>query len=297
MNAQSTPFSFEQSILNSGVDLSHFEKSAPFKTAEEIRRDWLLERIGKFTASEFHRLITAPTKKELPVGAITYVQEKVTEELTEFLDDSFISTDMQWGLDHELDAIAAFEQRKGLKVSHTGNQQSFISLGEHVGGTPDGLIGKHSGAEIKCPKSSTHFQYLSITNQEDLKNTCPNYYWQIQGLLYITKRKHWYFITYDPRFKDKEQQLHFIEVKPNAEDQKFLAGRLAMAIEYKSYLLLKMREKFSPLINQATVLKILKIGRTKLWKLRKTDKFPNPVQANPLLWKLTDIESYTIKKH
>ncbi len=79
MDAQSIN-SFEQSILNSSADLSHFEKSAPLKTAEEIRRDWLLERIGKFTASEFHRLTTAPTKKELPVGAITYVQEKVTEE-------------------------------------------------------------------------------------------------------------------------------------------------------------------------------------------------------------------------
>jgi len=296
MNAQSL-ISFEQSILNGGVDLAVFEKSAPLKTVEEIRRDWLLERIGKFTASEFYRLVTFPKKTELQPGAITYVSEKAAELLTEFTDDGFTSWDMQWGKDHELGAVAAFEKRTGLKVTHTGNNQKFITLGEHIGGTPDGLIGKRSGAEIKCPKSATHLQYLCIQNQEDLKNTCPNYYWQIQGLLHITKRKIWYFISYDPRFKDKQQQLHFIEVKPNAEDQKFLVERLAMAIEYKSYLLIKMREKFSPIINQEAVLKILKIGRTKLWNLRKTNKFPKPIQANPLLWKLTDIESYTIKKH
>jgi len=296
MNAQDIS-RFEQSILNGGADLSVFDKSAPFKTAEEIRRDWLLERIGKFTASEFHKLTTAPTKKELPVGAITFTGEKVVEMLTEFLDEGFVTKDMQWGIDHELEAIEEFERRTNFKVYKTGINQELITLGKSIGGTPDGLIGKDSGIEVKCPKSSTHFQYLSITNQEDLKKTSPNYYWQIQGLLYITKRTSWYFITYDPRFKDKEQQLHFIEVKPNAEDQKFLVERLAMAIEYKSYLLIKMREKFSPIINQEAVLKILKIGRTKLWNLRKTDKFPKPIQANPLLWKLTDIESYTIKKH
>jgi len=296
MDAQSIN-GFEQSILNGGVDLADFEKSAPLKTAEETRRDWLLERIGKFTASEFYRLVTFPKKTELQPGAITYVSEKVAELLTEFTDDGFTSWDMQWGKDHELEAVTEFEQRTGLNVTLTGNDQKFITLGENIGGTPDGLIGKNSGTEIKCPKSATHFQYLSITNQEDLKKTSPNYYWQIQGLLYITKRTSWYFITYDPRFKDKEQQLHFIEVKPNAEDQKFLAERLAMAIEYKSYLLIKIKDKFSPIINQATVLKILRIGRTKLWTLRKSETFPKPVQAKPLLWKLTDIESYTIKKH
>lgn len=297
MNAQSKPFSFEQSILKGGADLAGFEKSVPFKTTEEIRHDWLLERIGKFTASEFYRLVTYQKKSELPAGAITYATEKVVDLLTEFFDDDFISWDMQWGMDHELDAVTEFEKRTGLKITHTGKDQEFIQIGQYIGGTPDGLIGKNSGAEIKCPKSTTHFKYLNINNQVDLKENCPNYYWQIQGLLYITGRKFWYFISYDPRYKNKNQQLHFIQIKPNLVDQVFLYERLAMAIDYRDYLLLKMQMNFSDTVKHAEVLNILKVGRTKLLKLRKTELFPNPIKKNPLLWRLIDIENYVIKRH
>jgi len=124
-----------------------------------------------------------------------------------------------------------------------------------------------------------------------------DYYWQIQGLLYITGRKSWYFISYDPRFKSKEQRLHFIQVKPDQDDQKLLTQRLKMAVDYRDFLLLKIESKFSQHITQTEVLKILKIGRTKLWNLRQTETFPKPIKANPLLWKLSDIESYTRKKH
>jgi len=296
MNAQDLN-GFEQSILNSGADLSGFDKSAPIKTAEEIRRDWLLERIGKFTASQFYKLTTAPTKKELPVGAITFTGEKVVELLTEFLDDRFVSKDMQWGIDHELEAIEEFKKRTGLKVYATGTEQELLKQSNAVGGTPDGLINKDSGIEVKCPKSTTHFKYLNIANQEELKEVCPDYYWQIQGLLQITGRKIWYFISYDPRFKNEKQRLHFIKVKPNKEDQKFLAERLALAVFYRDYLLEKVNMNFSEHIDQVKVLKLLKVGRTKLLKLRKSKDFPDPIKKKPLLWRSVDIESYAIKKH
>jgi len=296
MNAQDLN-GFEQSILNSGADLSGFDKSVPLKTAEEIRRDWLLERIGKFTASEFYKLTTAPTKKELPVGAITFTGEKVVEMLTEFLEERFVTKDMQWGIDHELEAIEEFEKRTNFKVDKTGINQELITLGKNIGGTPDGLIGKDSGIEVKCPKSTTHFKYLNVANQEDLKNVCADYYWQIQGVLYITGRKSWYFISYDPRFKNKAQQLQFIEVKPDKEDQKFLKDRLTLAVFYRDYLLEKVNMNFSEHIDQVKVLKLLKVGRTKLLKLRKSADFPAPIKKKPLLWRSVDIESYAIKKH
>jgi len=293
MNAQSTNINgFEQSILNSGVDLSGFEKSTPLKTVEETRRDWLLERVGKFTASEFYKLVTYPQKTALSKGAITYVTEKSVELLTDFFDDSFISWDMKWGMDNELDAVAEFKSITGLKITHTGINQEFITVGKNIGGTPDGLIGRNLGVEIKCPKSTTHFKYLSIRTQEDLKEECPNYYWQIQGLLFITGRKNWYFISYDPRFKNKKQQLHFVQIKPNLADQVFLYERLEMAIAYRDYLLLKMKINFSDTVNHADVLKIIKVGRTTLLKLRKSELFPKPIKKNPLIWNLVDIELY-----
>jgi len=296
MNAQGLN-SFEQSIINGGVDLSGFNKSTPIKTAEEIRRDWLLERIGKFTASEFYKLVTYPQKKELSKGAITYITEKTVELLTVFDGDGFVSWDMRWGIDNELGAVKEFEKSTGIKITHTGTNQEFITIGNNIGGTPDGLIGKREGAEIKCPKSTTHFTYLGIQTQEDLKEECANYYWQIQGLLFITGRKSWYFISYDPRYKNEKQRLHFIKVKPNLADQVFLYERLEMAISYRDYLLLKMKINFSATVNHVEVLKILKVGQTKLLKLRKSELFPKPIKKNPLIWNLADIELYLTKKH
>jgi len=292
MNAQNLN-GFEQSILNSGVDLAGFKKSAPLKTAEDIRRDWLLERIGKFTASEFYKLVTYPKKSELPAGAITYCTEKAAETLTEFLDDRFVSAEMQWGIDHELEAIAAFKKKTGFKILNTGTNQKFLTLGDSIGGTPDGVINKVSGIEVKCPNSTTHLKYLGIKNTEHLKKICANYYWQVQGMMYITGCSHWYFISYDPRYKLKEHQLHILKIEKHQTDQEFLIERLGLAINYRNDLL----RELSPDISQIEVLALLKISRTKLWNLRKTETFPKPVQANPLRWKLSEIESYTKKKH
>jgi len=295
---------FEQSILQNTLQLNTLERETPLKTLEEINREWMLERLGKFTASEFHRLTTAPTKKELPVGAITYATEKAVELLTEYLDDHYTSKDMQWGLDHELDAITAFEQRTGLIAYQTGSKQKLMLQADNsdhetasVGGTPDGLIADNAGIEIKCPKSTTHFKYLSIKNQEDLKANCANYYWQIQGLLSITGRQHWYFVSYDPRYQHQNQQLHFIKVIPDKDDQHFLAKRLAQAIAYRDHILIQAKGENSPLINLQQVQQHLHTNPHHLGKLRKENTFPEPIKKRPLLWREVDISTYAMTRH
>ncbi len=294
MNAQDIE-NLEQSILLGGADLSKLRKSAPLKTAEDIRRDWLLERIGKFTASEFHRLTTAPTKDVLPVGAITYATEKVVEVLTEFIDDGgYVSDAMQWGIDNEVKAIAEFEKRTGFAVTRTGTRQEFIAMGDSIGGTPDGLIGNQSGVEVKCPKSVTHFKYLAINNGDDLKRIAQEYYWQVQGLMMLAGCSHWYFISYDPRYKKDSDKLHSVLINANEEDQEFLIKRLKQAMELKGELLASRGADSRATLSQASTLKLLKIGRTKLWKLRKENKFPEPINQNPLEWRLSDIEEFAI---
>jgi len=242
MNAQTSPindFDFESDIANVGFDLSSLQKAEPLKTAEEIKQEWLSQRRGKFTASEFHRLMTCLTKSNLPVGAMTYATEKAVELLTAdpLPNTNFVSRDMQWGLDHELDAIAAFEQKTGLAVSHTGVNQSLIMKGDSIGGTPDGLINQNSAVEIKCPNSTTHLKYFGIRSAETLKTIAPNYYWQIQGLLHITGRDHWYFISYDPRYTDVNLRLYWVKILPNEQDIDLLSQRLQMGIEYRDEIL------------------------------------------------------------
>jgi hypothetical protein len=293
MEAQSLA-DFEQSILSGGGNLSEMTKAAPLKTSEEIRAEWLQERLGKFTASEFHRLVTCPNKAELPKGAVTYCTEKAVECLTEFLDDGYISPAMQWGIDHEIEAIEKFTERTGLNIAKTGINQEFIKLGTHVGGSPDGLVGISSGVEVKCPSSLTHFKYMRIKNAEDLKAEKPEYYWQIQGLMMITASRDWWFISYDPRYKRKEHQLHYIKINIVDEDINFLCERIRLAIELKNKLLEGFVEENDKKLTHSEVMNILGIKRTKLFGLRKAGKFPAPFSDVPLLWKAGDIENYAL---
>ena len=131
---------------------------------------WLKERWGKFTASEIHRLMTSGKAKDsLSVGAMTYIREKVAEQLSEFSRAEFSNAAMDWGREHELEAIQAFESLTEIRVNQTGeNQQFILSECGHWGGTPDGITFE-SGVEVKCPESKTHLIYLSVTDAETLK--------------------------------------------------------------------------------------------------------------------------------
>ena len=204
------------------------------REAQAREREWLAQRLGKFTASQFSKLTTCPNKDELPAGAITYVMEKVVEIATDFEpEQGFTSAAIQWGKDHELEAIERFEDAFNYKVDFTGENQAFIDYPElRAGATPDGLIGNNAGVEVKCPNSSTHLKYMAIKCENSLKQIAPEYHWQIQGQLMITGRDRFYFVSYDPRFKDFDLQLHIAIIEPVADDIEFLKQRLSMAHDY-----------------------------------------------------------------
>lgn len=216
--------------------LAAAETAAPIKTEEQRHAEWLEQRWGKFTASEFHRLMTYENKLEtLPKGGWTYATEKAVECLTECRPDAYVSPDMQWGIDHEAEAVALFESCMGVTVKSHGKDQEFIRYGDHSGGTPDGLIQKTglfdaAGIEVKCPKSKTHVEYLLIQDSADLKEAAPEYYWQCQGLMMITGHSRWFFISYDPRFKAESLRLHFAIIEKSDTDIEKLQMRLDMAI-------------------------------------------------------------------
>lgn len=230
---------FEQALLSNFVDLASLKKADPIKTTEERRAEWLLQRRGKFTASEFHRLMAFPNLGELPAGAKTYAKEKAVEMIANMDEsDKYISVDMQWGIDHEVEAIQRFAEITGKSAEKTGDFQDVMSLGNDISCTPDGLIlGEKCGIEVKCPKSKTHFEYCLIKSAQDLKAIAPEYYWQVMGSMHISGYDSWYFISYDPRYKKPEHQLHYLRVDRNEKDIEFLGIRLLMAIVYRNMLL------------------------------------------------------------
>ena len=209
-------------------------KNLDFDSIETLKNDeelWLEEKKGKLSASEFHRLMGYEDKPEFPAGAETYVIEKVMELVTEGGGKRSIGSMPQiiWGKKYENEANLKFQEATGLTVEFYGSNQKFIKITEHKGLTPDGLIGNDGGCETKCPDSTTHYHYLRNLNQETLKKLYNEVYWQIQGSMLLTGRNFWYFISYDPRYKNESKRLYYFKVERNEDDIEKLKRRLFMA--------------------------------------------------------------------
>ena len=128
-------------------------------------------------------------------------------------------------------------KKTGKVVFNYGDDQEFIKASPTVGATPDGLIAEDEGLEVKCPDSKTHYERLRFLNAENFKEKEKQYYWQIQGCMYVTGRKRWYFVDYDPRFKNEEKRLLIIVIERNEEDITKLKRKLFLANkEYKEQL-------------------------------------------------------------
>jgi len=91
---------------------------------------------------------------------------------------------------------------------------------DFVSGTPDGLIGDDAIIEVKCP-------YNPVNHLANLREGAQikDYYWQIQGYLWLTGRAVCWFVSYDPRFPEATR-LAVHKVERNQEDIDRLAERV-----------------------------------------------------------------------
>lgn len=156
--------------------------------------EWHADRCGSVTASKFGDVI-AIGKTGKPLKARDdYLMRLVTERLTGQPTESVDSYAMAWGRDAEPFARAAFEAETGLIVV----ESPFVKHPtiEWVGCSPDGLIGKDSGYESKCPKNSAvHLQTIRDGMPEEHKA-------QVQGCMWVTGRSTWEFVSFDPRMPE-----------------------------------------------------------------------------------------------
>lgn len=201
---------------------------------ESKTQQWLQKRRGRFTASEFHRLMGYRSKPDFPKGAETYAMEKAVEALTTE-SDYFSNAAMEHGNAHEVEAVEYFMEVTGLTVEKYGNDQEFVELGDDVGCTPDGRIGINGGYEGKAPNSKTHFFYLTnVKNAADLEKHCSNYFWQVVGSMYVTGADFWYWVSYDPRFKKPEHRMHIVKIERDEKAIEDLKRRLRQGIRYRN---------------------------------------------------------------
>lgn len=162
--------------------------------------DWFADRVGKVTASRVKDLNAKPTKgKALNALGLTILAERLTGVQKEI----FTNQAMQWGIDNEPHAIAAYENETGNFVIGTGLiDHPFIEM---FGASPDGLVGEDGQIEVKCPDTTTHLNTILTRKVPD--EHIP----QITSQLSCTRREWCDFVSYDPRLK-AELQIIVIRV-------------------------------------------------------------------------------------
>jgi putative phage-type endonuclease len=117
--------------------------------------EWFAIRAGKVTASRVADVI-AKTKTGYSASRKNYMDELVKERFG-VMPEPFTNAAMQWGTEQEPFARMEYESRTGNMVLEVG----FVHHPtiEMAGASPDGVIGEGL-LEIKCPNTSTHFDYL-----------------------------------------------------------------------------------------------------------------------------------------
>ncbi len=154
---------------------------------------WKQARVGHVTASRIADLM-ARTKTGYSASRGTYLGQLVSERLTGMPHEGFTSPAMQWGLDTEAEAVAAYSFFKNVDVL----PGSFVlhPAISWTGATPDGLVGSDGLVEVKCPNTSTHIETV-------LTDAIPGKYrQQMLWQMACTGREWCDLVSYDPRMPE-----------------------------------------------------------------------------------------------
>lgn len=189
---------------------------------EQGTPEWHEARCGKVTSSCFDKVLAKGRGSAESKTRKSYMMEVACERISGKVQDNFKSQWMERGNEIEDQARAQFTLETGKKVKQIG---FCLMDGDEIGSSTDGLIGDDELLEIKCPKHTTHLEYLLDSSK--LEKT---YKAQVQGELFVTERKKAYLVSYHPDFPEGkdcvilevERDEEFIE-NLQVELDKFLA--------------------------------------------------------------------------
>jgi len=197
------------------------------KTIEQGTEAWFNARAEKMTASNARAI------GNNGAGLKTYINNLMAETYSSAIKESYTNEDMERG--NELEALArtVYEIETGNEVEEVG----FIELDEFTGCSPDGLIGEDGGLEIKCLKDEKYFKVLL----EGIETVLSDYIWQIQMCLYVSDRKWWDLVLYNPNYK---KSILILKVYP---DKKYI-DKLIIGLETGKEKIKLIKDKYNKLI-------------------------------------------------
>lgn len=155
--------------------------------------EWYAARLGRVTASRVSDVL-AKTKSGWGASRGNYMAELIVERLTNLPAATYTNAAMQWGVEKEPEARAAYEFYADVTVEEVGFvNHPHIALS---GASPDGLVGADGLVEIKCPNTNNHLETLLGQAPKD------SYVTQMQWQMACTGRKWCDFVSYDPRLPE-----------------------------------------------------------------------------------------------
>ena len=172
---------------------------------EQGTEEWKLARLGKVTASR----VSAARAKKGTAARADYIADIITERLTGSPIESYTNAYMEWGTANEPLARAAYEIKTGVWVEQVAivNHPTI----ESFAASPDGLVWTDGLLEIKCPKTSTHLNWM-------MKGEPPTEHkHQMLAQLACTGREWVDFVSFDPRLPE-HLQLFVVRFQPDRKD-------------------------------------------------------------------------------
>jgi len=171
--------------------------------SEQRTEQWYADRLGHATGSRAADILAGKDT----MARRGYLTQIVTERLTGRQQDGYMNADMQRGIDIEPVARAAYQASREL-VDEVG----FVKHPtiQWFGASPDGLVGDDGLIELKCPRSTTHLDYLQSGKPP------AKYVPQMLAQLSCTRRKWVDFVSFDDRFPE-HLQLYVARFQPTQE--------------------------------------------------------------------------------
>lgn len=210
--------------------------------------EWYSARLGKFTASSFADLMAKPADKtsKWSKSSLNCIEKKAMELYFGKYNERPDNDATRWGHRHESDALIEFESRTGYKTLDAG----FIVHKDlpDVGATPDAYVredldnGNPKTIQVKCPyNSKNHSDYFErMNNFRDLKRIKSQYYYQVQGEIWVSDAEYGYFASFDPRARD-EQKMRFFKVDRDNQVIDLIEEKVKESIELRNEILDDLR--------------------------------------------------------
>lgn len=160
---------------------------------QQYSPEWFAQRLGRATGSRIGDII-AKTKSGYSTSRANYAAQLVAERLTGKAAESYTNAAMQWGIDNEPFARAAYEYFRDTSVDLCGFvDHPTIPMS---GASPDGTVAADGLVEFKCPITATHIETL-------LGASVPGKYTaQVQFQMACTGRQWCDLVSFDPRLPE-----------------------------------------------------------------------------------------------